>query len=101
MASAYDGASPEPEDISDKSAIKKASGASGAAGETRRSFLKGVVGGAVVAGVAAGAAGYYLRSPTVSPTQTTESNSVSNTSTLTNPNLGKQLLVGSGFPETG
>ncbi len=72
MGSAYDGASPEGDEFSDKSKIKNATGVASAAGGDRRSFLKGVVGGAVVAGIAAGAAGYYLRSPTVSPTQTTE-----------------------------
>jgi branched-chain amino acid transport system substrate-binding protein len=101
MASVYDGASPEGDEFSDKSKIKNATGAASATGDSRRSFLKGVVGGAVVAGIAAGAAGYYLRSPTISPTSTTESNSVTTTGTLTSPGLGKQLLVGSGFPETG
>jgi hypothetical protein len=68
---------------------------------TRRSFVKGVVGGAIVAGIAGAAGGYFLRSPSVSPTTVTETTTVNTISSQTSPTVGKQLLVGSGFPETG
>jgi branched-chain amino acid transport system substrate-binding protein len=54
-----------------------------------------------VAGVAGAAGGYLLRSPSVSPTTVTETTTVVGTGTQTSPTQGAQLLVGSGFPETG
>ena len=54
-----------------------------------------------MAGVAGAAGGYLLRSPSVSPTTVTETTTVTSISSQTSPTLGKQLVVGSAFPETG
>jgi hypothetical protein len=67
---------------------------------SRRSFLKGVVGGAVVAGIA-GAAGGYLVAPSANLKTVTETTTVGGVATTTSPTTGAQLVVGSGFPETG
>ena len=96
-----DETSPEGDEIS-RGSIANSSGSGTTGGDvSSRSFLKGVVGGAVVAGIAGAGAGYLLRSPTVSPGVTTERTTVTSVSTVTGPNVGKQLVVGSGFPETG
>src|SRR3989442_11298966 len=100
---ASDGAesSPESDEVS-KESLTNASGGGMSAGDvTRRSFVRGIVGGAIVAGIAGAAGGYLLRSPTVSPTTVTETTTVSTISSQTSPTAGKQLVVGSGFPETG
>ena len=93
--------SPEADEVSKKSLTNASGGGMPAADVTRRSFVKGIVGGAIVAGIAGAAGGYLLRSPTVSPTTVTETTTVNTISSQTSPNVGKQLLVGSAFPETG
>src|SRR5438128_3008845 len=68
---------------------------------TSRCLVKSLVGGVIVAGLAGAASGYLLRSPTVAPTTVTETTTVNTISSQTSPNVGKQLLLGSAFPETG
>jgi hypothetical protein len=89
------------QNVSKKSILNQTGSGGGGTDSGRRDFIKGLVGGAVVFGAAGVAGGYFLRSPTVSPGAVTTTVTVGNTSSNTNPNLGKQLVVGSGFPETG
>ena len=89
------------QNVSKKPILNQTGSGGGGMSQGRRDFIKGLVGGAVVFGAAGFAGGYVLRSPSVSPGVTTETTTVGNTATNTNPNFGKQLVVGSGFPETG
>src|SRR6267143_996041 len=100
---ASDGAesSTDADNVSEKSLANASGGGMSTGDVTRRSFVKGIVGGAIVAGIAGAAGGYLLRSPSVSPTTVTETTTVNTISSQTSPNVGKQLVVGSGFPETG
>lgn len=102
MESAGAEAPTDAEKVSKKSILNSTGGGMASDGDmSRRSFVKGVVGGAIVAGAAGLAGGYFLRSPSVSPGAVTETVTVTSVSTQTSPNVGKQLVVGSGFPETG
>ena len=89
------------QNVSKKPILNQTGSGGGGMDSGRRDFIKGLVGGAVVFGAAGFAGGYVLRSPSVSPGTVTETVTVGNTASNTNPNFGKQLVVGSAFPETG
>jgi len=89
------------QNVSKKAILNQTGSGGGGMDGGRRDFIKGLVGGAVVFGAAGVAGGYFLRSPSVSPGTVTETVTVGGTATNTNPNYGKQLVVGSGFPTSG
>lgn len=87
---------------------------------SRRKFISGVAGGVIAAGVVGAAAGYLgapqggapggTRTVTstvtatgagVSPSTVTETATVTNVATQTASSVGKTLIIGSAFPETG
>ena len=88
---------------------------------SRRKFISGVAGGVIAAGVVGAAAGYLgapqqaatggatktvtstvtASSPGVSASTVTETTTVTNVSTQTGAAVGKTMVVGSAFPETG